>query len=113
MLIVFQPHGFGPTRFMLDELARAFSEEMRTRDILAGLPIFDAGGTADRSISTADLLDNVRGPRCLTAVDRAAALHDIVSRARSGDAIAVMGARDDSLSAFARCIVQALRRRAK
>ncbi|MBM4311971.1 MAG: UDP-N-acetylmuramate--alanine ligase [Deltaproteobacteria bacterium] len=113
MLIVFQPHGFGPTRFMLDELARAFSEEMRTRDILAGLPIFDAGGTADRSISTADLLHRVSGPRCLTAVDRAAAVHGIISHARSGDAIAVMGARDDSLSAFARSIVRALRRRAK
>lgn len=113
MLVVFQPHGYGPTRFMLDELARAFSEEMRSRDILAGLPIYDAGGTADRSIATEDLLRKVRGPRCLTAGDRSGVLHDIISRARPGDAIAVMGARDDSLSAFARRIVQALRRRVK
>jgi len=113
MLIIFQPHGYGPTRFMLDELARAFSQEMRKSDVLTGLPIFDAGGTADRSISTADLLARVGGPLCLTAKSRAAALHEIISRARPGDAIAVMGARDDSLSAFARSIVRALRRRVK
>ncbi len=113
MLVVFQPHGYGPTRFMLEELARAFSEEMRSRDILIGLPIFDAGGTADRSIATEDLLRKVRGPRCLAAGDRTGALAAIISRACSGDGIAVMGARDDTLSAFARRILQALRRRAK
>jgi UDP-N-acetylmuramate--alanine ligase len=110
MLIVFQPHGFGPTRFMRDELARALSAGMRRSDVLIGLPIFDAGGTADRSITTADLLDRVQGPRCLVAVDRKEALQEILSRARTGDAVAIMGARDDSLSAFARSIARALRR---
>jgi len=113
LLVVFQPHGYGPTRFMLEELARAFSQDMRRGDILVGLPIFDAGGTADRSISTADLLRRVDGPRCLATGSREEALHEILSRARPGDAIAVMGARDDSLSTFARSIVRGLRRRAK
>lgn len=113
MLIVFQPHGYGPTRFMLDDLARAFGEAMRQRDILIGLPIFDAGGTADRSISTADLLDRVRGPRCFAVGTRDEALQEICTLARSGDTIAVMGARDDSLTRFARAIVRALRERTR
>ena len=110
LLIVFQPHGYGPTRFMLRELAGAFSGALRRRDILIGLPIYDAGGTADRSIETADLLGRVRGPHCLSVANRAAALHEICARARPGDTVAVMGARDDSLSRFARSIVRALRR---
>lgn len=111
MLIVFQPHGYGPTRFMRDELALAFGVAMRRGDVLIGLPIFDAGGTADRSISTADLLEQVRGPRCVVAVDRPGALREICGRVRGGDVIAVMGARDDSLTRFARSIVRVLRER--
>jgi UDP-N-acetylmuramate--alanine ligase len=111
MLIVFQPHGYGPTRFMRDELARAFGVAMRRGDILIGLPIFDAGGSADRSISTADLLAGISGPRCVVAEDRSGAVHEICALARSGDTIAVIGARDDSLTRFARSIVRGLRER--
>jgi UDP-N-acetylmuramate--alanine ligase len=111
MLIVFQPHGYGPTRFMRDELALAFGVAMRRGDILIGLPIFDAGGSADRSISTADLLAGISGPRCVVAEDRSGAVHKICALARSGDTIAVIGARDDSLTRFARSIVRGLRER--
>lgn len=109
MLVVFQPHGYGPTRFMLKDLAGAFGAGMRRGDVLIGLPIYDAGGTADRSITTADLLAKVSGPRCLAAAARAAAVREILARARPGDTIAVMGARDDSLTRFARSILRALR----
>lgn len=109
MVIVFQPHGYGPTRFLLEELAQAFGTAMRRGDILIGLPIFDAGGTADRSISTKDLLERVQGPRCFVVGNRAGALRKICSLARRGDTVAVMGARDDSLTRFARSIVRALR----
>jgi UDP-N-acetylmuramate--alanine ligase len=113
MLVVFQPHGYGPTRFMCDELVRAFASAMRRRDILIGLPIFDAGGTADRSISTFDLLGKVRGPRCIVAEDRSEVLREICALARGDDVIVVMGARDDSLTRFAHSIVRALRERTR
>jgi UDP-N-acetylmuramate--alanine ligase len=111
MVIVFQPHGYGPTRFMLGELACAFSGAMRRADTLIGLPIFDAGGSADRSISTNDLLEQVKGPRCVAVQERADAVKTVCSLAREGDVVVVMGARDDSLSPFARSIVRALRKR--
>jgi UDP-N-acetylmuramate--alanine ligase len=109
MLIVFQPHGYGPTRFLLEELALSFNTAMRRGDILIGLPIFDAGGTADRSISTKDLLERVQGPRCFAVGDRSGAVRKICSLVRGGDTVAVMGARDDSLTRFARSIVRGLR----
>jgi hypothetical protein len=44
-------------------------------------------------------------------VDRPGALREICGRVREGDVIAVMGARDDSLTRFARSIVRVLRER--
>jgi UDP-N-acetylmuramate--alanine ligase len=106
LLIVFQPHGYGPTRFLLGELARAFSAHLRPADMLIALKIYDAGGTADRSISSEDLLALVRGPQCRYSAERPEAISFLKEQARPGDVIAVMGARDDSLSAFARQILK-------
>lgn len=108
-VVVFQPHGYGPTRFMRTQLAAAFSAALRRRDILIGLDIFDAGGTADRSISVSDLLGDVAGPRTRYASSRAEALEFLQRLHRPGDVVAVMGARDDTLSRFARAIWKRLR----
>jgi UDP-N-acetylmuramate--alanine ligase len=109
LIIVFQPHGYGPTRFLLPELARTFSSQLKPRDILVCLKIYDAGGTADRSISSGDLLERVSGPRCHYAPERKAALAFLKEQARPGDVIVVMGARDDSLGTFARSIFRGLK----
>jgi UDP-N-acetylmuramate--alanine ligase len=108
LIIVFQPHGYGPTRFLLDELARCFSLQLTTDDVLVCLKIYDAGGTADRSISSNDLLERVSGPRCVSAPERHEALAYLKQHARPGDVIAVMGARDDTLGTFARSILRKL-----
>jgi UDP-N-acetylmuramate--alanine ligase len=109
LIIVFQPHGYGPTRFLLPELAQTFSSQLRPRDILVCLKIYDAGGTADRSISSRDLLERVSGPRCEYVPERQEALAFLKEHARPGDVIAVMGARDDSLTTFARSILRGLK----
>ena len=109
LIIIFQPHGYGPTRFLLPELAQTFSSQLKPRDILVCLKIYDAGGTADRSISSGDLLERVSGPRRQYAAERKAALAFLKEQARPGDVIAVMGARDDSLSVFARSIFRGLK----
>jgi len=108
LLIVFQPHGYGPTRFMLRQLAEAFSMGMDASDALLLLKIYDAGGTADRTISSCDLLDKVKGPLCLYTPERSEAIAALKEAVRPGDVIAVMGARDDTLTAFARKILRAM-----
>jgi UDP-N-acetylmuramate--alanine ligase len=57
---VFQPHGYGPTRLMKEEYCRVFSEKLREEDHLYLLPIFFAGGTARRDISSEDLAAVIR-----------------------------------------------------
>jgi UDP-N-acetylmuramate--alanine ligase len=109
-IVIFQPHGYGPTRFLRKELARAFSDGMGSEDMLLFLKIYDAGGTADRSISSEDLLNDIAGPQLLHTPERDAAIAAVRSMAQAGDVIAILGARDDTLSAFARRVFRAVTR---
>jgi UDP-N-acetylmuramate--alanine ligase len=112
--IFYQPHGYGPTRFFREELIGAFQSALRPGDHLLLAPIYDAGGTADRSIRSED----IAGPLAASGVDarvaltRDAASSAIVAAARPGDRVVVMGARDDTLPLFARSLLAALAGRA-
>ncbi len=101
-IIVFQPHGYGPTRFMLHDLAAAFSSALGRSDVLVCLPVYDAGGSADRTVSSRDLLAELQGLRSRYAQSRADALQMLGRIMKPGDVVAVLGARDDTLSSFAR-----------
>ena len=107
VLAVFQPHGFGPTRFLRDALVESFATNMAKDDVLWLPEIFFAGGTVTRDISSADLVDDVRShgrdARFLAARDKLPAA--IAAEARSGDLVLVMGARDPSLTDFCRSIL--------
>lgn len=108
---LFQPHGFGPTRFMLDELAAAFGRTVRDQDRLYLLPIYYAGGTAQRDISSQDIADRIAGrdARILTPAHRDDAIRDICDHVRTGDAVISMGARDPSLADYAARIAAAIK----
>jgi len=108
LLVVFQPHGYGPTRFLLNELGQAFSAGLRPTDLLVMLDIFDAGGTADRTITSQALLDLIGGVQRHHARTRAEAIESLRQAVRPGDVIAVMGARDDTLSQLAAKILRSL-----
>jgi UDP-N-acetylmuramate--alanine ligase len=108
LIVIFQPHGYGPTRFLLNELAASFSESLNKSDFLFLLPIYDAGGTADRSISSADLEKKIKGPQTCCASDRKEVVEQVAGISKTGDVIAVMGARDDTLSEFAQTIAEAI-----
>jgi UDP-N-acetylmuramate--alanine ligase len=108
--VLFQPHGYGPTRFLLEELAEALARNTEGRDRVLVLPIYDAGGTADRSIGAGDLAEAVarRGGRAQAVEARAKAVDAVAREARAGDKVLVLGARDASLTTLARQIVEAL-----
>ena len=97
---VFQPHGFAPTRMMRNEYIEVFAGNMRSGDHLILLPIFYAGGTASRDISSHDLAAGVtaRG-KSAEAVERRS---DVLQRVSDYDTWVVFGARDETLSEFAR-----------
>lgn len=114
VLAVFQPHGFGPTRFLREALIETFAAELAAADVLWMPEIFFAGGTVTRDISAADLTTaiGIRNRDARFVAERGLLPPAIAAEARAGDVVLVMGARDPSLTAFCREIVSALGARA-
>ncbi len=104
VLGVWRPHGFGPLRAMLDPLAEAFASVCRPDDRLWILPVFDAGGTADRSIGSEALVARLKalGVAATPAPGFDELTATLSAEARPGDTLLLMGARDPRLPAFAR-----------
>lgn len=103
LLILFQPHGFGPLKLMKHEFIDGFAGLMRHDDrLLMPEPVY-YGGTTDRSVGSEDIAAGVRhaGRHATALATRADCGDRIVDMARPGDRVVVMGARDDSLSTFA------------
>ncbi len=123
VLAFFQPHGFGPLRVMGKELAQMFVDELDGDDaVLLCDPVY-FGGTVDRSIGSADIVSAINtaaaektgaqtgDTKPLTAThipDRAACADWLTKHAKPGDRIVIMGARDDTLSKFARGVLDGL-----
>ncbi len=107
MLAIFQPHGYGPTRFLWDDLVAALADELRPDDVLWLPEIFYAGGSAVRDISSAGLAEEIgrRGRDARFVAERAALPAAVAAAARPGDLVLVMGARDPSLTELGRQIL--------
>jgi UDP-N-acetylmuramate--alanine ligase len=103
LLMMFQPQGFGPLRLMKDQFVACFANNMRDCDVLTMPEPVYFGGTTDRSVSSGDIIDGVKraGRAALAFDDRAQCGEELRRRAKPGDRIVVMGARDDTLSQFA------------
>lgn len=113
LLILFQPHGYGPLRQMGAELIATFVDKLAADDqLLLCDPVYH-GGTTDRSVGSGEIVAGiVKGGRNAQHI---AARDDcgqwLMAHAQAGDRILIMGARDDSLSAFAQGLVQHLEQR--
>jgi UDP-N-acetylmuramate--alanine ligase len=113
LLLMFQPHGYGPIRLMRDALVDCFVSGMRDADVLVMPEPVYFGGTVDRSVGSRDIVADIerRGRMAYAFPNRAGCGDALVKLAKPGDRIVVMGARDDSLSLFAREMLERLRAR--
>ena len=115
VIAFFQPHGYGPLRQMGDELAATFARLLGPEDhVILCDPVY-FGGTVDRSAGSERIVALISGAGGPTAEhipareDCAARIIALASQASSIPArIVVMGARDDTLSAFAKDILARL-----
>jgi UDP-N-acetylmuramate--alanine ligase len=107
VLAVYQPHGYGPTRFLRGDFVETFASRLRAADRLWMLEVFYAGGTATRDFSAADIVAEIaaRGAAAEFAASREWLVGRIAGEARAGDVVLVMGARDPSLTHLARTIL--------
>ncbi len=112
LLLFFQPHGYGPLKQMGHELVRTFAQHMRAEDQLILCDPVYFGGTVDRSVGSAELAADIAamGRAAAHIPDRAECGDRLAALAKAGDRIVIMGARDDTLSAFAADILAKLGR---
>jgi len=103
---VYQPHGFGPLRLMKDELIQTLSNVLDDQIEWIMLPVFYAGGTTQKDISSADIIAPLQqqGKRAVEIKTRDEVLAYLKKRTCPGDTVLVMGARDSSLTTFAQQI---------
>ena len=104
LLIMFQPHGFGPLKKMRSEFIECFCDNLGDADqLLMPEPLY-FGGTTDRSVSSTDIIEGVRaGGRQAQAFEtREECGERLLEVAEPGDRFVIMGARDDTLSTFAK-----------
>ena len=102
---IFQPHGFAPTRMMKAEYIAAFSKNLRNFDHLILLPIYYAGGTTSKDISSHDLAEGIKlNGKSVEVVER----EEVLKRLDEWDNYIIFGARDETLSDFAEKIAEIL-----
>ncbi len=104
---IFQPHGYAPTKLMKDEYISSFASELRESDHLILLPIYYAGGTARKDISSQDIANGIRAKgKSAQSVDER---NDILMGIDNWPNYVILGARDDTLSDFAKEIANLLK----
>jgi UDP-N-acetylmuramate--alanine ligase len=113
LLIMFQPHGYGPLTKMGEELADALAEGMAPDDrLFLPDPVYQ-GGSVERTRGSDWLAGQVRerGREAAHISKRPDVGDALIADARSGDRILVMGARDDTLIDFARELIAGIEAR--
>ena len=107
----FQPHGYGPMRFMHAELSQMVGDALREQDIFLIADIYYAGGTVDRNISSTIVSDAMQsnGKNAEYVGDKEQSLQRIKELVKPNDVVIVMGARDPHLDEFAKAILEAIK----
>lgn len=112
MVTVFQPHGFAPLRFMREALAKALPSILRPADEFIFLPVYYAGGTASFSPTSAEVAvtcQEAAGEKAgsiLDFEDRQECERHLKQAVKRGDVVIVAGARDESLSIWAKSLTK-------
>lgn len=114
LLVLFQPHGFGPLRLLKDALIACFARHLGPDDHLVMPDPVYFGGTVERSVSSRDIVAALKAQGCRADSwpARAVCGDHVLRLAQAGDRIVVMGARDDTLAEFALELLARLRQRA-
>ncbi len=110
LLVLFQPQGYGPLRLMEKQFVEGFAKHLGPEDVLVMPEPVYFGGTTDRSVSSIDIVTGVvgRGRRAENFETRVECGQRLIELAQPGDRIVVMGARDDTLTEFAKDLLERL-----
>lgn len=110
LVLMYQPHGFTPTLQQKDRLIDVFAHYLGEKDVFYMPEVFYAGGTVEKSISSADIVKILKekGVNAHFYDSKSNVEAEIIKNTRENDVICIMGARDDGLRAMARQIYKDL-----
>jgi UDP-N-acetylmuramate--alanine ligase len=108
----FQPHGYGPTKFLRQDFVDEISAALRPNDEIWMSEIFYAGGTAVKDISANDLIEDIKakGKKAFFVENRnelianlkKESFNNVINDTTNENVLLLMGARDPSLENFAK-----------
>ena len=100
----FQPHGYGPTRFLRHDFVEEMAKVLRPQDEIWMSEIYYAGGTAVKDISANDLIEDLKakGVNAFFVADRKDLINTMKPHFTPSTTLLLMGARDPSLGEFAK-----------
>ena len=106
----FQPHGYGPTRFLRTDFVKEIAAALRPQDEIWMSEIFYAGGTAVKDISANDLIMDIKalGKNAFFVEDRNLFVETARPHLSDNSVLLLMGARDPGLEAFSRSVFESL-----
>ena len=110
LILMYQPHGFKPTRDHKHELIDVFAKYLTKDDILYMPDILYFGGTVEQDISSADITNPLqdKGVNANYVPEKTYIQDKILKIVKPNDIVCIMGARDDSLRQMARDIFESL-----
>lgn len=106
----FQPHGYGPTRFLRNDFVKEIAAALRPEDEIWMSEIYYAGGTAVKDISAEELINDIKklGKNAFFIGDRNQFLDAARNHLTGNCVLLLMGARDPGLEAFGKQIWEKL-----
>ncbi|CAN5851127.1 UDP-N-acetylmuramate--L-alanine ligase [soil metagenome] len=106
----FQPHGYGPTRFLKNDFIHEIASVLRPEDEIWMSEIFYAGGTAVKDISANDLIVAIKalGKNAFFVENRNELLEKLRPHLTSDCVLLLMGARDPGLESFSKSVWEGL-----
>ena len=106
----FQPHGYGPTRFLRADFVKEIAAALRPQDEIWMSEIFYAGGTAVKDISANDLINDIKalGKNAYFVEDRNQFVEIAKPHLTGNSVLLLMGARDPSLESFSKEVFEKL-----
>ncbi len=106
----FQPHGYGPTKFLRHDFVEEIAKVLRPQDEIWMSEIFYAGGTALKDISAKDLINDLitKGANAYFTENRNNFLQAVKPHLTTNTVLLLMGARDPGLEQFAKTVWQQL-----
>lgn len=102
----FQPHGYGPTRFLKNDFVKEIAAALRPADEIWMSEIFYAGGTAVKDISSNDLINDLKALNCnaFFVENRTDFPASVKSHLSQNCVLLLMGARDPGLEEFSKYV---------